>query len=199
MLNRFFRNWPKFHRFLIFIGVISIYTVLALFISIKYNIKAPLLFSIILLVVIYLSRSFWLPRGRPILPVRNASYAFASGVIGSFSFWEGYVEQVLIQLAHKYFGIIITKDESQPTPYALLVFALATIYIVNSKNSDNTGMGVHPNSANKDIPDRDFEERFSSVCEALEDSLRGIDIKNNWSPQHFINLEAEVEVIFKWK
>jgi len=59
--------------------------------------------------------------------------------------------------------------------------------------SDRTAMGRHPDRADREFPERDFEVKRRSFCKVLRTHLVDLNQRLNWSDAHFVPLDAEVE------
>jgi hypothetical protein len=55
-------------------------------------------------------------------------------------------------------------------------------------------MGRHPDRADREFPERDFEIKRRSFCNVLRTHLIDLNQRLNWSDAHFVPLDAEVEV-----
>ncbi|MFN7118202.1 MAG: hypothetical protein ACK4TA_15485 [Saprospiraceae bacterium] len=144
--------------------------------------------AVYLIIIIFISRTIWLPEGQGKFRVRLATAGIATLTIVAYTGWQTVIQDLMSQYLN------IPNLGEAVHPLIIFSFSALVILVINYFNRDNTGMGIHPESLDKDIPERDFNERLESVCKSLVDDLRSIDIKTNWSVHNFVPLEAEVEV-----
>ena len=76
-------------------------------------------------------------------------------------------------------------------------FVLIGILIVNyfMREGDGTAMGIAQTPIDDIVPQSSIDDQIQRVIDSLNDELRSIDIKTNWSIRNFVPLDAEVEVI----
>lgn len=175
--------------------IISATTLLTFYFT-KNNIIFSAIGGITICVIIYFTKSMWLPERQPSKKTTNISLTIITLLYGTFGFWDNFIEQVLINVAQKFFNIKIAKSESAPAPILLLIFTIIIIWIINYYNRDKSGMGIHPTPISEDIPDRNYNEKLKGILNVLKYQITSIDTETNWSNIYFVPLEAEVELTY---
>lgn len=82
---------------------------------------------------------------------------------------------------------------SQPPWWVCVILLIIIIVVFYFTRSEPTG-GVHPVPLKKDFPDESFPRQLKSFCHVLRKDLEAIDEETDWSPNHYTELEAEVEI-----
>lgn len=191
-MNNFLHPLSGLQKLFLTVFIISVATIVIFFFL--YGIKSAIIIALILSSLLYITKSIWYTHYTSKTPIRIASLTLALATITSFGFWQSYFTAVATSFLEKYLNISVKSDDKY-FPYALLVFIIIIIWIVNHFSRDNSGMGTHPEPIKSDIKERNADEIIISISNAIRDNLRSIDLKTNWSNEYFISLEAEVEVI----
>ncbi|WP_312424612.1 NACHT domain-containing protein [Kosakonia cowanii] len=82
---------------------------------------------------------------------------------------------------------------SQPSWWVSAILGIIIIAVFYFTRSDSVS-GVHPVPLKKDFPDESFPRQLKSFCHVLRKDLEAIDEETDWSPNHYTELEAEVEI-----
>ena len=121
--------------------------------------------------------------------------------------WSNVIAIAIISSAQIIFAAISKSDEvtfgksllqtlASPYFWFSIIIGVAIIWIVNYFICDNTAMGKHPNSIEKELPKISFKDHIEGLASYFSDELSLIDKQTNWSSSWiFTPLDAEVEII----
>lgn len=174
--------------FYIFLSV----CVFSILISFRVN---NLLESVVLIVsislIVILTRTAWESPQQSANKVRIRSLQLAGGVAASQPFWKPLLNSSL----NPYVSRLPEPLSSSESPsIALLIFIAIVVFIVNYFMRDRTAMGQHPTPIEKEFPKRSYKDRFDTFCDYFANDIRKINRENQWNPEAYIPLDAEVEV-----
>ena len=96
----------------------------------------------------------------------------------------------ILQLAPWIEGLELSTEPS----IAVLIFADVGVLIVNYFMTEKTIGGTPETPVRSEFKERSFQQQRKSFCGMLAQHLHVTDIQSNWSPEHYTELEAEVEV-----
>lgn len=180
------------YKVFLFVCIISLSAMLLVIFA--KDTKSAVLLAIVIGMVLMMGKPLWFSSKYGDTSVRILSLSIATSAVVAFVGWRAFLEDFLkANLKESYPSFVPQNQELMAA--MIFTFLVIVIYIVNSRLShDNTGMGIHPDDIDKDIPEPTFQSRLYSVCEALTDDLKIIDNKTNWSTHLFTPLDAEVEV-----
>ena len=155
---------------------------------------SAVMLSVIIGMILIVGRPLWFSSRHGDTTVRLLSLSIALSAVFAFVGWKAFLEDFFkVWLKDNYNDYIPQNQEFMAG--MIFLFLAFVIYTINSGlKRDSTGMGIHPESIDKDIPEPSYKDRLYSVCEALTDDLKIIDNKTNWSTHLFTPLDAEVEV-----
>ncbi|WBM34223.1 MULTISPECIES: NACHT domain-containing protein [Pseudomonas] len=86
-------------------------------------------------------------------------------------------------------------DFNVTTPISVLVFYALVVLMVFYFTRDRTITGNGSAPLKDDFPEENFEKRLKAFCSILRNDLVTLDRQSNWNPEHYAELEAEVEVL----
>ncbi|WP_435035811.1 NACHT domain-containing protein [Pseudomonas neuropathica] len=153
-----------------------------------------------LCVLLYMLRVLVMPAGYGANKIRTLSLIGALGLAASWGAWSGALNSVIIAFSHdqgvldNYPWLKYLKFDSQPSALVLF-FVFSCIFVVNFFMRDRSIGSGHPVPLEKDFPGETFQGKLESFCSSLYQSLVVIDRVSNWSPEHYTELQAEVEVL----
>ncbi|MCP4402492.1 MAG: NACHT domain-containing protein [bacterium] len=152
-----------------------------------------------LVVTLLITRRIWLPEGYGKTMVRQISLGIVVATAWSFSLWNHFVESVIApavfqRLQQTFPSLAEYHPPSEALSYAILVFVLIGIFLVNYFMRDKTAMGTHQTPLEKEFPEKTFKQRLEGFCRVLSDDLQSIDLGTDWDEENFIPLDAEVEM-----
>ncbi len=156
-----------------------------------------ILFSIILLIALVITKPIWLHENNGSHSIRNSSFAFMLAIVASLSAWNSFVESLLKGFIN-YANAKWSLDIPAPTnvaPIVIMIFSLLTIFIVNYFNRDTTVMGKHLTPIDKEFPEKSYKEKLNHFCSILECDPNKLDKETNWSAYNFTPLDAQVEIL----
>jgi hypothetical protein len=193
-MNSFFENFSGLQKLLIIVLVLSIIT-FGLFYFTTSPIVAMSVFAGLYL-ILYLTKNIWIAHQNPKLLVATGSLGLLSIVPLSIGFYQNLLRVFLQETIQRFFpNFKIDWTNTNPPDFLILGFILIGITIVNYFFSrDNSVMGMPSNTIDKDIPEMTKKE-FFGIRSIFIDNLNQLDNKASWDFQHFIPLDAEVEII----
>lgn len=159
-----------------------------------------LLVALFICTGLWITRVIWLPPGFGATRVRLASLSGVFVLAGSFGVWAPIVNALVgpvldsSALAASFPVLKGLRIESEPS-LAVLLFVLITIFVVNYFLPDRSISGRHPESTDREFPEKDYNSRLRDFCQVLRRQLTDIDRETNWSHQYFTPLDADVEVL----
>ena len=181
------------NRYKLFAYVFLISIAGLLITTIKGDSTDTVLLSLAIGVILFIVRPIWFPNRYGETSVRILSLGVAASAVAAFVGWPALLEKYLGAIFNTHLPTIGIQN-SDHFPLVVFIFLAIVIYLVNNFRPDQTGMGVHADPIDSDIPEPSFNKRVESVCELLTDCLNSINIKTNWSTSYFTPLDAEVEV-----
>lgn len=155
--------------------------------------KSVYILAALIMLIMWSGKALWFSQNHGKITIALACLGVAVTSVALFSGWVALLEEIISTTLPKSSSNKIheNKNLAQATAF---IFVSYVIYLVTGMfKSDRTGMGIHPDSIDKDIPEPAYDELREAVCNALSDELRGIDQKTNWSTHLFTPLDAEVE------
>ncbi len=177
------------------IFIIAILTILGLTININGKLLINVSITIILILVITLLVLFNKTKNT----IRYFSLSIILGTVIIVTTQKSLIQQLFDAFLSSYFPNYAEKSnliEALPylTQISVMIFVLVGVLIVNYFMRDNTAMGQLKKPIDEIVPESSIKEQIQRVISALNDDLRSIDIKTNWSIHNFVPLDAEVEV-----
>ncbi len=197
ILDNYFANMSGRHKLFSFVFLLTVSSILLILFT--KGLLASILISVIICILLWITKLLWTAEGNSNFRVRIASLAFASSVVLSSSIWNEILGEILIKPIINYLKVKFTFfngiEIPQSTPSALVfAFTMVIIFIVNYNLRDKSVMKEHSQPIEKDFPDRDYKDRLKSFCRVLLNDLNNIDIATNWNDHNFTPLDAEVEI-----
>lgn len=77
----------------------------------------------------------------------------------------------------------------------ILFCVMALLVIINWRWGDRSIGGRHTQSIDDIFPAKSFAGELDGFCKTLGDQISKLDRETNWNPDHYAELEAEVEII----
>ena len=184
-------NLNKQRRPIFFFVLVLVIVAFITIASIK-SFEYTLLFSLLIIAILYLSRHIWLPDGIGKSRIRRLSLWMAVSTVSLFGFWPTLKSLIIENIVAKIFPEF-NHSNLDYFPTISLVFILVVIWIVNYYMRDST-LPPLKTPIQEEIKTPNFLDSLKSVCESLAEDVRSIDIRTNWSAKQFVPLEAEVEI-----
>ncbi len=191
-----FSTMTSSHRLLL--AILALVAV-AILLSTTLSGTTGLLVAIGLCIAIWLLRPLIMPPGYGAMKVRTLSIIGLFGLVASWSFWADVANAGLKALAASVEGrqhapwLAGVHVASEPS-IAVLMFVTACMWIIHHYMAPGSISGDHPVALKKEFPEPRFADELASFCNALKLHILGLDDQSNWSPDYYVELEAEVEV-----
>lgn len=147
----------------------------------------------IIALILFIAKPIWFSDRYGETAVKLMSLGVAGTTVFALLGWPQLLENYLKPYLKQHYPSIEVQS-LEPLSIVVLLAIVVIIYIVNRPWKDNTGMGVHPNSIDLDIPEPSFKKKLTSVSTALTDEIRNTDNNLNWNNLRYIDLDAEILV-----
>jgi hypothetical protein len=164
----------------------------------KFDTVAAIGISIVICLVLMITRPLWAPSGATRVRLLSLTGIFAIGA--SYGIWAPFADAFIKGLAQspdRIENFPWLKDvsiNSEPSLF-ILVFLLIGVFIVNFfMAKDETLTGKHPDPIEKEFPEVGYQTKLKAFAQHLSNRLKNLDRETNWSPEYYTELEADVEV-----
>jgi hypothetical protein len=191
-----FKGMSANTRLLIVVLLLTISAVL--FTYWRFNTVAAIGISIVIFLVLIITRPLWAPSGATRVRLLSLTGIFAIG--GSYGIWAPFADAFIKGLAkspdwiEKYPWLKDVSIDSEPS-LPILIFVLVSVYFVNYfMAKDETLTGKHPDPIEIEFPEIGYQKKLEAFANHLSNRLKNIDRETNWSPEYYTELDADVEV-----
>ena len=164
----------------------------------KFNILAAIGISVVIFVVLIITRPLWAPSGATRVRIVSLMGVFSVGA--SYGIWAPFMDAFVKGFAQspenikKYPWLSQVNLDSEPS-LPLLFFLLAGVFIVNYfMAKDETLTGKHPDPIEREFPEVGYQKKLEAFAIHLGNQLKKLDRETNWSPEYYTELEADGEV-----
>jgi NACHT domain len=169
---------------------------------VAWTISAPLslFIAVMLCVFLWVLRPLLMPPGAGATRVRVISVVGILAIAAGHNMWAPLIDaggKVLAsnpRLLAVFPGLSKFEFSSEPS-FAMLAFVIAGVGLVNYFMIDRTIASGHPVPLKVDFPEQTFRQKLKAFCSALAQHLETTDRTENWSPEYYADLEAEVEIV----
>ncbi|TFE19429.1 NACHT domain-containing protein [Cohnella luojiensis] len=191
----FFEHMTGQQRLFAFVFIISVMSILIA----SWTEKLPMI-SVAIILILWLTKTIWLPHGYGTILIRRISLGIVSLVATSSLLWGSILESVLLKPLYVFLQRIFPFFHEIPLPNEdlykwTLLFVLIGVFIVNFFTRDNTVMRELPATVENEFPEKNFKHLRHELCISLKNDIEKLNKELNWNEQYYTSLEAEVAVV----
>jgi hypothetical protein len=197
-IDRLFSNLTGGQRLLAFIFVVAVSA--SLFAVLVGGWKSGIPIGVLVLLILWLTRSIWQAPESGNTRVRLNSLTVISGVALAIVGRTPTAKTLIGAHVLRPLGLQPTTIEQAPSSdrvisAVVLAFVLIGLFIVNWLTRDKSAMRKHPKPFDEEFPEQTYREQLQRFADILSNRLSTLDDETKWDDYFFAPLEAEVEII----